>query len=294
MADNHPSAPQQGNRTAQNPTSNQPGQTDADGVLLRVTGLEKHFPIQKGFLRRVVGHVRAVDGVEFTIRRGETFGLVGESGCGKTTTGRCVLRAIEPTGGEIFFDDEELGWVDVRKLDAARLKLFRRHTQMIFQDPYSSLNPRMTLLDIIGEPLVNNGIGKRERNERVAELLEMVGLRPEYIHRYPHAFSGGQRQRIGIARALALEPKFIVCDESVSALDVSVQAQVINLLQDLQEKQQIAYLFIAHDLSVVKHISDEVAVMYLGKIVEKANCRELFSQPLLRLPLTPPTRLVFS
>ena len=251
-----------------------------DDTLLRIVDLEKYFPIQKGFLRRVVGQVKAVDGVEFTVNRGETFGLVGESGCGKTTTGRCVLRAIDPTGGEVFFADKDMGWVDVLKLTPRELRTFRQNTQMIFQDPYSSLNPRMTLLDIIGEPLLNNGISGPQRTDRVAELLEMVGLRPEYVNRYPHAFSGGQRQRIGIARALALNPQFVVCDEPVSALDVSIQAQTLNLLQDLQETFGLTYLFVAHQLNVVEHICDRVAVMYVGKLVEMAETEELFHAPL--------------
>lgn len=253
---------------------------DKADLLLRVTGLQKHFPILKGFMRREAGRVRAVDGVDFYIKEGETFGLVGESGCGKTTTGRCVLRAIEPTAGEIHFKDPELGWVDVRSLDERQLAVFRRHTQMIFQDPYSSLNPRMTLLDLIGEPLINNGIRGQERTDRVARLLEMVGLRPEYIHRYPHAFSGGQRQRIGIARALALNPRLVVCDEPVSALDVSIQAQTLNLLQDLQEQFGLTYLFVAHQLNVVEHVCDRVAVMYVGKLVEMSETEELFHWPL--------------
>ncbi|MEM7534544.1 MAG: oligopeptide/dipeptide ABC transporter ATP-binding protein [Chloroflexota bacterium] len=252
-------------------------QTD---LLLQVVGLQKHFPIQKGFLRRVVGHVRAVDGVDFYIKQGETFGLVGESGCGKTTTGRAVIRALEPTGGAVHFWDKEMGQVDVLQLEANELRTFRRHTQMIFQDPYSSLNPRMTLLDIVGEPLLNNGITGDERTERVANLLEMVGLRPEYIHRYPHAFSGGQRQRIGIARALALNPQLVVCDEPVSALDVSIQAQTLNLLQDLQDDFGLTYLFVAHQLNVVEHICDRVAVMYVGKLVEMAETEALFHSPL--------------
>lgn len=249
--------------------------------LLRVRDLCKHFPIHSGFMRRTIGTVKAVDEVSFTLRQGETFGLVGESGCGKTTTGRTVLRANEPTSGEILFNDREMGWVDVAKLDNASLRLFRRHTQMVFQDPFSSLNPRMTLLDIIGEPLLNNGIKDlKERTGRVAELLSLVGLRPEYIHRYPHAFSGGQRQRIGIARALALNPQFVVCDEPVSALDVSIQAQTLNLLQELQESFGLTYLFVAHQLNVVAHICDRVAVMYVGKLVEVAETEDLFRQPL--------------
>ena len=252
-----------------------------DRELLRVSDLCKHFPIQSGFWRRVTGHVRAVDGVTFTLHQGETFGLVGESGCGKTTTGRCVLRAIEPTRGAIQFQDRELGWIDVAQLDEADLRRFRRHTQMVFQDPYSSLNPRMTLLEIIGEPLLNNGVRDlKARTARVAELLDMVGLRPEYIHRYPHAFSGGQRQRVGIARALALNPQFVVCDEPVSALDVSIQAQTLNLLQDLQESFGLTYLFVAHQLNVVAHVCDRVGVMYVGKMVEVAATEDLFSSPL--------------
>ena len=249
--------------------------------LLKVVDLCKHFPIQAGFWRRTVGHVRAVDGVSFALHRGETFGLVGESGCGKTTTGRSILRAIEPTSGQILFNDQELGWVNVATLDEGNLRVFRRHTQMVFQDPYSSLNPRMTLLDLIGEPLLNNGVrDAAARTERVAELLSLVGLRPEYIRRYPHAFSGGQRQRVGIARALALNPQFVVCDEPVSALDVSIQAQTLNLLQDLQEAFGLTYLFVAHQLNVVAHICDRVGVMYVGKLVEVADTETLYSSPL--------------
>ena len=249
--------------------------------LLKVVDLCKHFPIQAGFWRRIVGHVRAVDGVSFALHRGETFGLVGESGCGKTTTGRSILRAIEPTSGQILFNDQELGWVDVATLDEGDLRVFRRHTQMVFQDPYSSLNPRMTLLELIGEPLLNNGVrDAATRTERVAELLSLVGLRPEYIRRYPHAFSGGQRQRVGIARALALNPQFVVCDEPVSALDVSIQAQTLNLLQDLQEAFGLTYLFVAHQLNVVAHICDRVGVMYVGKLVEVADTETLYSSPL--------------
>ncbi len=252
----------------------------SDQLLLEVKELKKHFPIQRGFFSRTVGHVKAVDGVSFFIREGETLGLVGESGCGKTTTGRCILRALDPTAGEIWFHDRHLGRVNVPDLDKQQLKLLRRNMQMIFQDPFSSLNPRMTLLQIVGEPLLVHGVAKgQELEDRVAELLRVVGLRPEYMSRYPHAFSGGQRQRIGIARALALHPQFIVCDEPVSALDVSIQAQILNLLQDLQEQFGLTYLFIAHDLSVVEHISDRVAVMYVGKLVESATTEELFINP---------------
>jgi peptide/nickel transport system ATP-binding protein len=240
-----------------------------------------HFPITRGFFRaRVVGHVKAVDGVSFYIREGETLGLVGESGCGKTTTGRVVLRAYEPTGGEVWFNDRNLGQVNVAALDKGQLRQLRQNMQLIFQDPYSSLNPRMTLLEIVGEPLyVNHVAHGSEMEDRVAALLKVVGLRPEYMTRYPHAFSGGQRQRIGVARALALHPQLIVCDEPVSALDVSVQAQILNLLQDLQKEFGLTYLFISHDLSVVEHISNRVAVMYVGKLVEHALTDELFINP---------------
>jgi len=249
--------------------------------LLDVKNLRKYFPIKRGFLSRTVGNVRAVDGVNLFIREGETLGLVGESGCGKTTTGRSILRAIEPTSGEVWFQDDELGRINIPTLDKKDLKSLRRNMQMIFQDPYSSLNPRMTLLQIVGEPLFVNHIARgQELEDRVAELLRVVGLRPEYLVRYPHAFSGGQRQRIGIARALAPNPKFIVCDEPVSALDVSVQAQILNLLLDLQEQFGLTYLFVAHDLSVVEHISDRVAVMYVGKLVESAITEELYINPL--------------
>jgi len=252
-----------------------------ENVLLEVKDLKKYFPIRKGFFKSLAGYVKAVDGVNFFIREGETMGLVGESGCGKTTTGRVVLRAYEPTAGEVWFKDKNLGRVNVPDLDKQELKGLRQNMQMIFQDPYSSLNPRMTLLQIVGEPLLVNGVSKgAELKDRVAELLRVVGLRPEYMIRYPHAFSGGQRQRIGIARALALNPQLIVCDEPVSALDVSVQAQVLNLLQDLQQEYDLTYLFVAHDLSVVEHISDRVSVMYVGKLVEMAATEELFGNPL--------------
>jgi len=247
--------------------------------LLTVRDLRKHFPIVGGFFSRVVGHVRAVDGVSFELREGECLGLVGESGSGKTTVGRTILRALEPTAGEILFRLDGQS-VDVAHAPPDRLKALRRHMQMIFQDPYSSLNPRMTVLDIIGEPLLVHGVRRRrEREERVRELLAQVGLKPQHLRRYPHAFSGGQRQRIGIARALALHPKLIVADEPVSALDVSVQAQVLNLLADLQERLGLTYLFIAHDLSVVRHICDRVAVMYAGRLVELADVDRLYACP---------------
>ncbi|MBN1250190.1 MAG: ABC transporter ATP-binding protein [Anaerolineae bacterium] len=248
--------------------------------LLEVKSLKKYFPVQKGWLRRVVGEVKAVDNVDFYVREGETLGLVGESGCGKTTTGRCILRAIRPTSGEVWFSDPTLGRINVRELDHEQLVQVRRNMRMIFQDPYASLNPRMTLLDIVGAPLRALGIAHgQELEDHVAQMLRLVGLRPEYMRRYPHAFSGGQRQRIGLARALAPHPKFLVCDEPVSALDVSVQAQILNLLQELQEEMGLTYLFVAHDLSVVAHISDRVAVMYVGKIVESASTTELFLTP---------------
>ena len=249
-------------------------------ALLDVRNLKKFFPIKRGFLRKEVGAVRAVDDVSFDLRPGETLALVGESGCGKTTTSRCVLRALEPTSGQILFRTGSGDVVDVAKANRRSLAPLRRQMQMIFQDPFSSLNPRMTLLDIVSEPLKVNHVGKRgERTDRVAELLERVGLRPEYMRRYPHAFSGGQRQRIGIARALALNPRLIVADEPVSALDVSVQAQILNLLLELQEEMGLTYLFVAHDLSVVKHISGRVAVMYVGQMVELAESEALFHSP---------------
>ena len=256
-------------------------QTNGKTVLLEVNDLKMHFPIKRGFFRsRVIGYVKAVDGVSFYIREGETLGLVGESGCGKTTTGRVILRAYDPTGGEVWFKDRNLGRVNIAALDKQQLRQLRQNMQLIFQDPYSSLNPRMTLLEIVGEPLYVNKVAQgSEMKDRVAELLRVVGLRPEYMTRYPHAFSGGQRQRIGVARALALNPQLIVCDEPVSALDVSVQAQILNLLQDLQQKFGLTYLFISHDLSVVEHISNRVAVMYVGKLVEHALTDELFINP---------------
>ena len=248
--------------------------------VLEVRHLKKWFPIRRGFLQRVSGHVRAVDDVSFDLYAGETLALVGESGCGKTTTARCILRAIDPTDGEILFRLADGSTLDVAQVARGQLRPVRRQMQMIFQDPFSSLNPRMTLLDIVGEPLLVNGVTDRaERIERVATLLRLVGLRPEYMRRYPHAFSGGQRQRIGIARALALHPRLVVADEPVSALDVSVQAQVLNLLIDLQAELGLTYLFVAHDLSVVRHISDRVAVMYVGQMVELAPAADLFREP---------------
>lgn len=260
---------------------NGPSERNSNSLLLEVNDLKMHFPIKRGFFSRTVGHVKAVDGVSFYIHEGETLGLVGESGCGKTTTGRVIMRAYEATGGEIWFADQDLGRIDVAKLENQDLKRMRRNMQMVFQDPYSSLNPRMTLLQNVGEPLLVNGIASgRDLEDRVADLLKVAGLRPEYMNRYPHAFSGGQRQRIGIARALALNPQLVVLDEPVSALDVSVQAQILNLLQRLQNEFGLTYLFVAHDLSVVEHISDRVAVMYVGQLVESAPTKELYTKPL--------------
>jgi len=247
-------------------------------TLVEVSGLKMYFPISEGILfQKRMGAVKAVDGVSFTIAKGETLGLVGESGCGKTTTGRCILKLEKPSAGEIKFDG-----VDLLTLDGSELREMRRKIQVIFQDPYSSLNPRMKVGDIIGEPMYVHGIegDPEKRRLRVRELLTTCGLRPEMDDRYPHEMSGGQRQRVGIARALALEPEFIICDEPVSALDVSIQAQVINLLEDLRDKFDLTYLFIAHDLSVVRHLCHRVAVMYLGKIVELADCDELYDNPM--------------
>ncbi|MFN4088659.1 MAG: ABC transporter ATP-binding protein [Alphaproteobacteria bacterium] len=252
-------------------------QTAAAEPLVRIEDLTKHFPIQRGIiLKRTVGTVQAVDGVSLSVGRGETVALVGESGCGKSTTGRLILRLLAPTRGRILYEG-----TDIAGVDRETMRRMRRHLQIIFQDPFASLNPRMTVGDILAEPLDVHGLARgRDRTDRVRELLTVVGLAPEHARRYPHQFSGGQRQRIGIARALAVDPAFIVCDEPVSALDVSIQAQVVNLLQDLQEKFGLSYLFIAHDLAVVRHIADRVAVMYLGKLVETADKRALFARPL--------------
>ena len=265
--------------TVQTYSTPQPAATNGRGKsLLQVRDLKMHFPITRGIIfQRQVGAIKAVDGVDFSMVKGETLGLVGESGCGKSTTGRAILQLYRPTGGEVFFEG-----VGLTKTKGEDLRKMRRRMQMIFQDPYASLNPRMTVGSIIGEPLEvhNIGSGKKERQERVQELLKTVGLNPYFVNRYPHEFSGGQRQRIGVARALALQPSLIICDEPISALDVSIQAQIINLLEDLQDELGLTYLFIAHDLSVVRHISDRIAVMYLGKIVELADRDELYANPM--------------
>jgi oligopeptide transport system ATP-binding protein len=253
------------------------GAVAGSGDLVQVKNLKMHFPVTDGALiSRVVAHVKAVDGVSFNIRKGETLGLVGESGCGKTTTGRCILQLERATGGEIWFDGQ-----DLNKLSKAEMRPMRERIQVIFQDPYSSLNPRMKIGEIIAEPMMVHGIinDAKKRDERVRELLGLCGLNPKFADRYPHEMSGGQRQRVGIARALAVNPEFIICDEAVSALDVSIQAQVINLLEDLQQQFNLTYLFIAHDLSVVEHISKRIAVMYLGRIVEIASSRDLYTTP---------------
>jgi len=249
---------------------------NSNNTLVEVNGLKKYFPIRKGVFSTVQGNVKAVDDISFSIKRGETLGLVGESGCGKTTAGRSLLRLIEPTAGSVIFEGK-----DITEMNRTDLRDMRKEMQIIFQDPYGSLNPRMTVGGMLTEALkLHNIVPKKQIKERVADLLDRVGLSPRHARRYPHEFSGGQRQRIGIARALSVEPKFIVCDEPVSALDVSIQAQIINLLQDLQKEFDLTYLFIAHDLSVVEHISDRVAVMYLGQIVELAESKELYSNPL--------------
>ena len=251
--------------------------SDNSQVLVRVENLKMYFPITHGIIvQHHVGDIQAVDGLTFNVHRGETLGLVGESGCGKSTTGRAILQLYRPTAGKVFFEEE-----DLTAIKGERLRHMRRRMQMIFQDPYASLNPRMTVGGIVGEPLDVHDIGdRRQRRERVQELLAIVGLNPYFVNRYPHEFSGGQRQRIGVARALAVQPDFIVCDEPISALDVSIQAQVINLLEELQDEFGLTYLFIAHDLSVVRHISDRIAVMYLGKLVELTTRERLYANPL--------------
>jgi oligopeptide/dipeptide ABC transporter ATP-binding protein len=249
-------------------------------TLLDVRDLKKHFPIRTSFLKRDVGCVRAVDGVSFRIEDGQTMGLVGESGCGKTTVALCILRAIDPTAGQILFRTRDGHTADIATMPSRQLRSIRSDVQMVFQNPFTSLNPRMTVMDIVGEPLLVNGMAdRRARADRVAELLQLVGLRPEYMPRFPHAFSGGQRQRIGIARALSLDPRLLVADEPVSALDVSVQAQILNLVKELQERLHLTVLFVSHDLSVIRHICDHVAVMYLGRIVEFAATADLFRTP---------------
>ena len=248
-------------------------------VLLEVDGLRKYFPIQKGFLRRTVAHIKAVDNVSLQIQRGEVLGVVGESGCGKTTLGRCLVRVYEPTGGQAILHtgSQDLTLDD---LNGEQMRLFRRSVQMIFQDPFASLNPRMNVLETVGEPLRVNGIAKgRELEERVSQMIQQVGLRVEHLRRYPHSFSGGQRQRIGIARALVVQPKLVIADEPVSALDVSIQAQILNLLKDLQERQELTYLFVSHNMAVIRYISDRIAVMYAGKLVELGPKQTLLSRP---------------
>jgi oligopeptide transport system ATP-binding protein len=257
-------------------TTAAPAANGRPGALVQVENLKMHFPIRRGLLQRTVGAVKAVDGVTFEVKQGETLGLVGESGCGKSTTGRAILQLYRPTAGEVFFEGQ-----DLTQLRGEALRRKRQRMQMIFQDPYASLNPRMTVGDIIGEPMEVHGLARpNERRQKVEQYLARVGLNPYFADRYPHEFSGGQRQRIGIARALALNPSFIVCDEPISALDVSIQAQVVNLLEDLQKELGLTYLFIAHDLSMVRHISDRVAVMYLGRLMEMTTRKELYSNPL--------------
>ncbi len=256
-------------------------------ILMEVKGLKKYFPIYKGLLRRIAGNVKAVDDISFSVREGETLGLVGESGCGKSTAGRSIIRLYEPTAGQILFksralaSDGDAKLVNLLELSPEQMKLIRREISMVFQDPINSLNPRMTVSDIVAEPMAIHGFSMgSETEEVIIRLLERVGLRPDHLRRYPHEFSGGQRQRIGIARALSLNPRLVICDEPVSALDVSIQAQTLNLLQDLQQDFNLSYIFVAHDLSVVQHISDRVAVMYVGKIAEIASAEELYTHPL--------------
>ena len=265
----------------------QAAQTKSGDILLEVKGLKKYFPIQKGLLRKTVGYVKAVDDVSFFVRDGETLGLVGESGCGKTTAGRTIIRLYEPTAGQVLFNSHALApdggrrLVNLLELSPEDMKTIRKEISMVFQDPVNSLNPRMTVSDIVAEPLTIHGLNLGPETEAIViRLLERVGLRPDHLRRYPHEFSGGQRQRIGIARALSLNPRLVICDEPVSALDVSIQAQTLNLLQDLQQDFNLSYIFVAHDLSVVQHISDRVAVMYVGKVAEMASAEELYSHPL--------------
>ena len=272
---------------AESQTQSAQTQTNSDNILLEVKGLKKYFPIQKGLLRKTVGYVKAVDDVNFYVREGETLGVVGESGCGKSTAGRSIIRLYEPTAGQVFFRSRTLAsngenkMVNLLELSPEDMKTVRKEISMVFQDPVNSLNPRMTVSDIVAEPLTIHGLNMGAETEAIiVRLLERVGLRPDHLRRYPHEFSGGQRQRIGIARALSLNPQLVICDEPVSALDVSIQAQTLNLLQDLQQDFNLSYIFVAHDLSVVQHISDRVAVMYVGKVAEMATADELYSNPL--------------